>query len=333
MQLGKIGGVVTRQNPTGNLLLAALAGRHLATLGNTAQGEGEMAGRAMRVYFFNDTRSSSHAGCHAVCRSLDAALASVSGLTVIARHMTGDFFVDPAAFEEADAIFINGEGTIHHSAKGALLLLGVIETAKAAGKPVLLVNALFQQYEAPAPDILADLALLCVREPRSAAFTRRFGGDPLVLLDSAADPKFLQDGQAAPIRHRRMIGGAHRAGLIADPFDGIDGQRLAMRGGRFEDIVATLKQAEVYLTAQHHGVYAAALAGCPFVAVPSNSHKIEAFIDWTGLPIPLCMKRAEIEQAMRYAVANKSIFTELQDFMRSQAVLDGPRIAKALGLG
>lgn len=287
----------------------------------------------MKVYFFNDTRSARHAGCHAVCRSLDAALAEVPGVTIVARQMTGDFFVDPAAFEEADAIFINGEGTIHHSAKGALLLLGVIETAKAAGRPVLLVNALFQQYEAPSPDILADLALLCVREPRSAAFARRFGGQPMVLLDSAADPRFLQGGQPLPVHHRRMIGGAHRAGLIADPFEGIEGQRLTMHNNRFEDIVATLKQAEVYLTAQHHGVYAAALAGCPFVATPSNSHKIEAFIDWTGLPIPVCMKRAEIEPAMRYAMANPSIFAELQDFMRAQSVLDGPMIARALGVG
>jgi hypothetical protein len=287
----------------------------------------------MQVYFFNDTRSASHAGCHAVCRSLDAALAGVPGLTVTTRQMTGDLFVDPSAFEAADVIFINGEGTIHHSAKGALLLLEVIQTAKEAGKPVLLVNALFQQYEAPSPDILANLALLTVREPRSAAFARRFGGAPVLMLDSAADPRFLGGGRALPVHHPVMIGGAHRAGLLADPFAGIEGQKLTMHSARFEDIVATLKQADIYLTAQHHGVYAAALAGCPFIATPSNSHKIESFIDWTGLPIPICLKRAEVEPAMRFAMANRSIFTELQDFMRSQPVLDAPMIARALGLG
>jgi hypothetical protein len=36
---------------------------------------------------------------------------------------------------------------------------------------------------------------------------------------------------------------------------------------------------------------------------------------------------------MRFAMANRSIFTELQDFMRSQPVLDAPMIARALGLG
>ena len=286
----------------------------------------------MQVYFFNDTRSARHAGCHAVCRSLDAALAGVPGLTITTRQMTGDFFVDPSGFEAADVIFINGEGTIHHSAKGALLLLEVIQTAKEAGKPVLLVNALFQQYEAPTPDILADLALLAVREPRSAAFARRFGGQPVLLLDSAADPRFLAEGRPLPMRHPVMIGGAHRAGLLTDPFDGIEGQKLTMHSGSFEDIVATLRQADIYLTAQHHGVYAAALAGCPFIATPSNSHKIESFIDWTGLPIPICLKRAEVEPAMRFAMANRSIFTELQDFMRSQRVLNSGMIAAALGL-
>lgn len=287
----------------------------------------------MQVYFFNDTRSTNHAGCHAVCRSLDAALAAVPGVTVTARQMTGDLFIDPAAFQAADVIFINGEGTIHHSARGALLLLEVIQTAKEAGKPVLLVNALFQQYEAPSPDLLSSLALLAVREPRSAAFARHFGGQPVMLLDSAADPKFLQAGRPLPIRHGCMIGGSHRAGLIKDPFAGIEGQKLTMHSGSFEDIVATLRQADLYLTGQHHGVYAAALAGCPFVATPSNSHKIESFIDWTGLPIPICLKPAEVEPAMRFARANRSIFTELQDFMRSQSVLDAPMIARALGLG
>ncbi|MDO8328520.1 MAG: polysaccharide pyruvyl transferase family protein [Cypionkella sp.] len=283
----------------------------------------------MRLFLANDTATGRHAGCNAVMRSLNAALAAVPGLQVIGRHTVGSESLDEAAFLEADALLINGEGTLHHSTARAMLLLAMLDEAKRMGKRVLLVNALFQQYEGP-EDILANLALLTVREPRSAAFARRFGGRPLVLLDSAADPAFLGLGTPRPLRHGTVIGGAHANGLLKSPFAGIAGDTLAMTDARFEDIVATLRQAELYLTAQHHGVYAAALAGCPFIATPSNSHKIESFINWTGLPIPICLRQDEIESAMAFARRNPSIYVELQDFLRSQSVLTAAMIAEAL---
>ncbi|EKD61810.1 MAG: hypothetical protein ACD_54C00088G0001, partial [uncultured bacterium] len=70
--------------------------------------------------------------------------------------------------------------------------------------------------------------------------------------------------------------------------------------------------------------------GCPFIATPSNSHKIESFINWTGLPIPICLRQDEIESAMAFARRNPSIYVELQDFLRSQSVLTAAMIAEAL---
>lgn len=283
----------------------------------------------LQLFLANDTASANHAGCKAVMRSLRAAIAGVPALTITGTHDHREKRLDEAAFDRADALLINGEGTIHHSGPRARFLLTLIQRAKAAGKKVLLVNALFQQYDCPEDDLLADLTLLTVREPRSAAFARRYGGSPRLLLDSAADPTFLPQGKAMPLNHGRVIGGTNPKGLLYDPFADIEGDRLTMRSGRFEDIVATLRGAEVYLTAQHHGVYAAALAGCPFLATPSNSHKIESFIEWTGLPIPICMGLAEIEPAMAYALRNRSMYAELADFMASQPVLTSAMIAKA----
>lgn len=284
----------------------------------------------MKLFFANNTLTARHAGCKAVMRSLTEALAGVPGIEIVGSHDHNERMVDETAFSEADALIINGEGTIHHSGRRAQFLLGLIQRAKRSGKRVLLVNALFQQYDSPADDILANLALLTVREPRSAAFARRYGGEPRMLLDSAADPAFLGEGRAMPLSHGRAIGGFHQDGMLSDPFAGIEGQALTMRSGNFEDIVATLKGAELYLTAQHHGVYAAALAGCPFVTSPSNSHKIESFIEWTGLPIPICMTRAEVEPAMAYAIRNRAMYAELADFMASQSVLTSAMLAEAL---
>lgn len=284
----------------------------------------------MRLFLANDTSRTGHAGCIAVMESLRAALAGVPGLSLCGTHHVGTIEIDEAALDAADALLINGEGSIHHSAPRALFLLELLEHARRAGKKVLLVNALFQQYESPYSDILAGLALLTVREPRSAAFARRYGGAPQVLLDSAADPAGLAGGTPIALRHGRVIGGAHAGGLLKAPFAGLPGHHLTLQGHAFRDIVATLKQAEIYLTAQHHGVYAAALAGCPFITTPSNSHKIEAFVAWTGLPIPICMNAREIGPAMGFALRNRSIFSELQDFMRSQSVLTTAMLACAL---
>jgi Polysaccharide pyruvyl transferase len=286
----------------------------------------------MKLFLANDTSRSSHAGCRAVMRSLKGCLSEIPSIEIAGTEHHDASSIDEDAFLKSDVLFVNGEGTIHHSGPRARFLLALIERAKLLGKRVILANALFQVYECEDASILRDLALLTVREPRSAAFARIYGGDPVVLLDSAADPAYLRHGRAIPGKLGVLKGGFHQKGLLYDPFSEVRGTSLTMRSGSFEDIVATLADADLYLTAQHHGVYAAALAGCPFVSSPSNSHKIESFIEWSGLPIPICMSLREIESAMGYAVRNRSLYLEFRDFVSSKSVLSAPLIAKALDL-
>ena len=99
----------------------------------------------MRLYLANDTSTEAHAGCKAVMRSLRAALSQVPNLTITATHQVGSMDVDEAAFDAADAVLINGEGSIHHS------------TARATFP-------------------LVNLAPLTGREARAAACARRFAG-------------------------------------------------------------------------------------------------------------------------------------------------------------
>lgn len=284
----------------------------------------------MKLYLINDTSSASHAGCRAVMRSLKACVEGMTGVTLVGTAPHSTRTVDESMYSSADIVLINGEGTIHHSGHRAIDLLKVLQRAKRDGKRALLVNALFQQYEFEDPNILEGISLLCVREPRSASFARKFGGSPIVLLDSAADARFLHLGSPIPGKHGVLVGGFHDKGLLYDPFAEIKGRQLTMRCGSFEDIVATLRGAEVYLTAQHHGVYAAALAACPFVASPSNSHKIEAFIEWFGFPIPICMKLTEVESAMRFALRNRSMYTELAERMKEVPTLTSTMLNAAV---
>jgi Polysaccharide pyruvyl transferase len=284
----------------------------------------------VNLFLANDTSSSDHAGCKAVMRSLRKVLTELPQINIVGSSNHNHLAVNEAEFSAADVLFVNGEGTIHHSGVRARFLLNLIAKAKRTGKRVVLANALFQQYEWPDVRILGGLSLLAVREPRSAAFARTFGGNPELFLDSAADPLFLTQGVAEPLSDGCVIGGFHAKGLLYDPFAEIKGQRLTMRRRNFEDIVTTLRSAEVYLTAQHHGVYAAALAGCPFVATPSNSHKIDSFIEWTGLPIPICMSIEEIPSAIAFAIRNRAMYAELPDFLRERSVLTSSRVLEAL---
>lgn len=284
----------------------------------------------MNLYLINDTSASNHAGCRAVMRSLLACISEMKGVSLSGVVPNNALKVDEATYSSAEIILINGEGTIHHSGPRALDLLRLIVRAKKDKKRVLLVNALFQQYDFEDHDVLAELSLLAVREPRSAAFARRFGGLPTILLDSAADARFLQRGRPIPGKHGVLVGGFHEKGLLYDPFAEIMGVPLTMRSGSFEDIVATLRGADVYLTAQHHGVYAAALASCPFVATPSNSHKIEAFIEWFGFPIPVCMRLTEVESAMKFALRNRSMYVELAECLHQIPTLTSEALSKAV---
>ena len=282
------------------------------------------------LYLINDTGSSNHAGCKAVMRSLRATICEISSVRLIGTSAHTTLEIDESLYQAADIIFVNGEGTIHHSHRHAMHILSIIARAKREGKTVILVNALFQQYEYPDLQILGNLALLAVREPRSSAFARMFGGDPRTFLDAAADLRFISEGSPIPNMDGCLIGGFHEKGLLYDPFGEVEGTRLTLRNANFEDIIATLRGADIYLTAQHHGVYAAALAGCPFVASPSNSHKIESFIGWCGLPIPICMSIREVEQAMQFALRNRGMYLELSELMRELPQLTAQTIEGCL---
>lgn len=286
----------------------------------------------MRLFLANDTGGSRHQGCRAVMRSLRHVLSEIPEIELVGSHSVKESHLDEAAFAAAGVLFVNGEGTIHHDGPRSLFLLRLIARAKREGKAVVLANALFQMHQYDDQRILDGLALAVVREPRSAAYARAYGGNPLVLLDSAADPRFLGGGKARALTNRLVIGGFSRAAPLADPFAGLEGHRLTIFAAALPDLVATLREAEVYVTGQHHGVYAAALAGCPFVAVPSNSHKIEGFVEWTGLPIPICYRPRDLEGAIAFVKRNRSIFRDLTDFMAAQSVLTAATLRPALGL-
>jgi polysaccharide pyruvyl transferase WcaK-like protein len=282
-----------------------------------------------RVYLFNDTSRSRHAGCKAVMRSIRTELAEFA--EVVATHAVGSTELNAQALADCDAVVVNGEGSIHHDSARANFLMTVLAAAQAAGKRTALVNALYQQEQIAIPTVLERLDYFSVREVRSAAAARRHGGCPRVLPDSAADLRQLKEARPFRELSGMVKGGTHPKAPSATWLDGLDAPKLDLATGSLDEIVATLRQAELYVTAQHHGVYAAALARIPFVAIVSNSHKIEGLIEWSGLPIPIVDRQENIEKAIAYARRNPSVFGEFADFVASRDVVRAPALRAALG--
>jgi polysaccharide pyruvyl transferase WcaK-like protein len=288
-----------------------------------------MPGVPLKVYLFNDTSGSHHAGCKAVMRSLRAELAEFAD--VVATHAVGSTSLDPTALAACDAVVVNGEGSIHHDSPRANFLMMVLATAQAAGKRTALVNALYQQDRLSTQDVLARLDFMSVREVRSAAHARRHGGCPWVLLDSAADRRQLRE--ASPLRRVSGIvkGATHPKAPSATWLDNVAADKVDVTVGSLDEIVATLRQADVYVTGQHHGIYAAALAGIPFVALVSNSHKVEGLIEWSGLPIPVVDNEALIPKALAFAQKHRTVFDEFAAFVAAHDVVRAAALSAALG--
>ena len=100
---------------------------------------------------FNDTRPHFHHGCDRVMSVLEKKLHH-RGITVIAtspvRH---EWWLDQALLRtiaQADLLIINGEGTLHHGSKHGVNLLRLAHHEARSGKPLFLINALYQENPA-----------------------------------------------------------------------------------------------------------------------------------------------------------------------------------------
>ncbi|MCF3972637.1 polysaccharide pyruvyl transferase family protein [Paracoccus salsus] len=126
----------------------------------------------MQVVILNDTRPDLHHGCSRVMRVLEQGL-TARGLTVSARSpLRHDWASDDrvlSAIAKADLIVINGEGTLHHGARHGETLLSVVDHPAARGRPVALVNALYQDNPPGWGGLLSRMALVAARDSRSAA--------------------------------------------------------------------------------------------------------------------------------------------------------------------
>ncbi|UWL60233.1 polysaccharide pyruvyl transferase family protein [Brucella pseudintermedia] len=290
----------------------------------------------MKIALFNDTAPFAHFGCQAVsdghARMLGRAGHEVTerffldwwpGIPDTKSPESVDFLLNDDEFrrriEPVDAVVVNGEGTIHHGA--GLHLLAVLGAAQRLRKKTLLVNAVYEETEYY-EDVINKLDDFTVRDIRSLNFAQSRGLKARLLLDSSFAAHDVPDS-LADISKKAVVSDWHtsRSGDVGDtlkqymrnyaatsfflPFERADAAICWHR------IVATLKHAAVFLSARHHGICFAVKAGVPFVGLPSNTSKVEGFLEAFAPKVPVAKTFSELQEAEAWAIHQPQYFRDI----------------------
>jgi hypothetical protein len=294
------------------------------------------------IFILNDTSLSNHHGCRAVMASMRTGLEQ-AGARVIGTSFVGNPWETDrralAGIGEADAILINGEGTIHHGAPEAERLLRIAEHPLAAGKPLALVNTLYQQNPPEWRRYMKRFSIIATRDSFSTTELTGLGVEARTLLDlslsfpAPAEPPsrgtLIGYGCSVykDVRSRLKAAAAKRGAdalylpinttqprgvRLAPPLDRLANLEAGLRYRRdrwrfpqlrrfptTEAFERALGGLGLYVTGRFHGVCLAIATGTPFIAVASNSHKIEALLTDIGLDRSRLMTIETIEAGIR----------------------------------
>jgi hypothetical protein len=281
----------------------------------------------------NDTGRVPHLGCRAVSdaharllgrsgheivhrRFLEASpLTRATNADELVRLLETDEHVS-ACLDDVDAVIVNGEGTLHHGA--GLHLLALLTLAQRRDKMTLLVNAVFQDT-AGFDETLRKLDDFTVRDANSLQHATERGFAARMVPDSYFAARF--SGPSQPLEGDVVTDWHWQCGDVGAALQRYARDRSAAflpfvtpsADTLWPSVPADLTTARVVLTGRHHGVCAAIMAGRPFVAMPSNSFKIEGFLQAIGLGHLMATDFDGLLRARDWAVGHADAFTALRE--------------------
>ncbi|MBL0375090.1 glycosyltransferase family 29 protein [Rhizobium sp. KVB221] len=221
-----------------------------------------------------------------------------------------------------DVLVVNGEGTMHHGSKGFHRKMKILGRALDAGKEAYLINTVWQDNPHDYDDVLRGLTGIIVRE----AMSQR------ELLEKHGIKARLHPDMAyyAPLEAPTDVVDYKGSIVITDFFskefdtfvrltraEAIKYPFVDMMTVGWDDLIASLKTAEMLITGRHHAVFAACRAEIPFVAFGGNTHKIEGIFHSAGVDIPICESRAKLPEMIEWARNNRQEYQKLFDWLKS----------------
>lgn len=263
----------------------------------------------IRALILNDTARGGHIGCKFVMRNLKG-LCADHNLHVMATLAVGPQLDGQMRryLPDCDLVIINGEGTMHHDRVGAMYLTQAGQLASRSGKPIVLLNTVWEENNA-ANALLSCVEVVYARESRSAAAV---ACDTKIHVQTVPDLSLSTPSSVAFGSSRKCRGGvlvlddvrleaclllAKYAKARSYVFRCMDFQswrahwrkQVRLRLVAMGLLPLRLRQArcvydaDIVVTGRFHGVCLAILAGKPFVALSSNTYKIEGLLDDAGL--------------------------------------------------
>jgi len=139
-----------------------------------------------QVVVFNDTRPELHFGCDLVFRNMGELFEKFQINVCHYVPIGHDWRKDNALKKicrDADAIIVNGEGSIHHDTAGAKLLSEIGPFSKEVDTPAFLINATIQSNGPQVYKALSFFRKIYVRESESMRDLLRHGLDSEVVAD------------------------------------------------------------------------------------------------------------------------------------------------------
>lgn len=296
----------------------------------------------MKVYYANSTQF--HAGSIAVDEAIFHKLRG-QGHTIADDSISyKPHGPDISKLRECDALVVNGEGTFRDEIEGPGHEPGRIErlmngmaAAKVMGKKVHFINATWCNMVNDWSRILSALDEVAVREPLSAR--------EMIETQSIAPDIYLDQSYYAPLPHRETAFDASGKIVIGTLYPHNFPDRLTESHSVFDrwrdaylpilapnaleawgiewkadwsTVVRTLMRADLYITGQHHGVYAACLAQVPFVYCKVNTHKVQGLFEWADVMIPTVQSARDVHRCVEWARSNPHVYERLFEFMEGR---------------
>lgn len=243
----------------------------------------------MKVIVLNDT-SNYHYGCKKVMEYLikdlvknkHEVLATVKGNVDTLPH-------PPEYYEQADAIIVNGEGTMHHDRPVPHSLLNIIRNAKKLGKKTALINTVWQSMtlDDEMKEVLRD-TYISVREVLSQ---QELAKDD-IQADVHLDLSYFNNVPEKVTPQREYVVGKFFSQADYRPRN-ITSVDIFKHD--WNSIVNLLRHTDWFITGRHHELYASCKARCPFSALAGNTWKNEGLAKTAG--VELLFARGDISHS------------------------------------
>ncbi len=246
------------------------------------------------------------------------------GSSAVSRHICQQLQRDGVLSEvgDADVIVMNGEGSMHNGKPQFAKKMQYMRSMLDAGKAVYLVNTVWQNNPSDYDDVLQRLSGIQVREVMSQKDLLDRHGIESRLFPDLAYFATLKKARNPVHYHGKIVmtdfySNEFEAFVKLTRAEALKYPFVDMLSSNWDDLIASLKTAEMLITGRHHGVFAACRAEIPFVAFGGNTHKIEGIFASAKVNIPICKSRRDLAAHILWAKANREEYQKLFGWLKS----------------